>query len=128
MNNADKNKKESFIYKYLFKLPYQFILDCCSENREVSREEERKLFQILPNVMDDFIEFCHMIKRKIGIIIFYDKESINFLKNLIGQLSRSTNCLNLLKENFIIYPILANSRDGNKIQDLIIDINNKYIK
>ena len=127
MNNADKNKKESFIYKYLFKLPYQFILDCCSENREVSREDERKLFQILPNVMDDFVEFCHMIKRKIGIIIFYDKESINFLKNLIGQLSRSTNCLNLLKENFIIYPILANSRDGNKIQDLIIDINNNEL-
>ena len=126
-NQNNKNKKESFIYKYLFKLPYNFILDCCTENREVSRETEKKLFRVLPNLMDDFVEFCHLIKRKIGIIIFYNKNSLNFLNNLIMQLSRSTNCMNLMKNNFLIYPILANSRDGNKIQELIIDDNNNEI-
>ena len=126
-NQNNKNKKESFIYKYLFKLPYNFILDCCTENREVSRETEKKLFRVLPNLMDDFVEFCHLIKRKIGIIIFYNKNSLNFLNNLIMQLSRSTNCMNLMKDNFLIYPILANSRDGNKIQELIIDDNNNEI-
>ncbi len=124
LNQNNQNKKESFIYKYLFKFPYKFLLDCCSENREVSREAEKKLFRILPNLMDDFVEFCHLIKRKVGIIIFYNKNSINFLKYLIMQLSRSTNCMNLMKENFMIYPILANSRDGNKIQELIIDDDN----
>ena len=123
-NNNINNKKESFMYKYFIKLPYQFLLNCCSDNREVSKEEERKLFRILPNLMDDFIEFCHLIKRKIGIIVFYGEDNINFLKNLMGQLSRSTNCINLIKEYFIIFPILANSRDGNKIQELIIDDNN----
>ena len=126
-NQNNKNKKESFIYKYLFKLPYNLILDCCTENREVSRETEKKLFRVLPNLMDDFVEFCHLIKRKIGIIIFYNKNSLNFLNNLIMQLSRSTNCMNLMKNNFLIYPILANSRDGNKIQELIIDDNNNEI-
>ena len=126
-NQNNKNKKESFIYKYLFKVPYNFILDCCTENREVSRETEKKLFRVLPNLMDDFVEFCHLIKRKIGIIIFYNKNSLNFLNNLIMQLSRSTNCMNLMKNNFLIYPILANSRDGNKIQELIIDDNNNEI-
>ena len=124
LNRNNKNKKESFIYKYLFKFPYKFLVDCCSENREVSREAEKKLFRILPNLMDDFVEFCHLIKRKIGIIIFYNKNSINFLKYLITQLSRSTNCMNLMKENFVIYPILSNSRDGYKIQELIINDNN----
>ena len=124
LNQNNQNKKESFIYKYLFKFPYKILLDCCSENREVSREAEKKLFRILPNLMDDFVEFCHLIKRKVGIIIFYNKNSINFLKYLIMQLSRSTNCMNLMKENFMIYPILANSRDGNKIQELIIDDDN----
>ena len=127
LNQNNKNKKESFIYKYLFKFPYQFLLDCCSENREVSREAEKRLFRNLPNLMDDFVEFCHLIKRKIGIIIFYNKNSVNFLKYLIMQLSRSTNCLNLMKENFIVYPILANSRDGYKIQELIIDNNNNEL-
>ena len=128
-NNTNNNNQtnENFLYKYFIKLPYQFLLNCCSENREVSKSEERKLFQILPNLMDDFLEFCHLIKRKIGIIVFYSEENLNFLKNIIGQLSRSTNCINLLKENFMIYPILANSRDGNKIQDLIIDDNNNEL-
>ncbi len=123
-NNNINNKKERFMYKYFIKLPYQFLLNCCSDNRAVSKEEERKLFRILPNLMDDFIEFCHLIKRKIGIIVFYGEDNINFLKNLMGQLSRSTNCINLIKEYFIIFPIMANSRDGNKIQELIIDDNN----
>jgi hypothetical protein len=128
-NNTNNNNQsnENFLYKYFIKLPYQFLLNCCSENREVSKSEERKIFQILPNLMDDFLEFCHLIKRKIGIIVFYSEENLNFLKNIIGQLSRSTNCINLLKENFMIYPILANSRDGNKIQDLIIDDNNNEL-
>ena len=44
------------------------------------------------------------------------------------QLSRSTNFMNLMKENFLIYPILANSRDGNKIQELIInDVDNNEL-
>ena len=128
LNQNNKNKKESFIYKYLFKFPYKFLVDCCSENREVSREAEKKLFRILPNLIDDFVEFCHLIKKKIGIIIFYNKNSINFLKYLITQLSRSTNCMNLMKENFVTYPILANSRDGNKIQELIINDNNNNNK
>ena len=128
-NNIElnNNKKENLFYKYCIKLPYQFLLNCCSENREISKTEERKLFQPLPNLMDDFVEFCHLIKRKIGIIIFYDGNSINFLKSLISQISRSTNIMNLMKENFYIYPILENTKDGNKIQELIIDENNNEL-
>jgi len=125
LNNNDQN--ENIFYKYFIKLPYQFILNCCSENRAVSKEDERKLFQLLPNLMDDFVEFCHLIKRKIGIIIFYDGNCINFLKSLFTQISRSTNIMNLMKENFTIYPILDNTKDGNKIQDLIIDENNNEL-
>ena len=125
LNNINQN--ENIFYKYCIKLPYQFILNCCSENRAVSKEDERKLFQLLPNLMDDFVEFCHLIKRKIGIIIFYDGNCVNFLKSLFTQISRSTNIMNLIKENFSIYPVLDNTKDGNKIQDLIIDENNNEL-
>ena len=118
------NKKENILYKYCIKLPYKFLLNCCSDNREVSKSEEKKIFNFLPNLMDDFIEFCHSIKRKIGIIIYYDRNSINYLKIFIAQLSRSTNCINLMKRNFMIYPILDKTKDVNKIQDLINYDNN----
>ena len=125
--NTNSNKKENFFYKYCIKIPYQFILNCCSDNREISKSDERKLFQLLPNLMDDFIEFCHLIRRKIGIIVFYDGNNIIFLKNLFAQISRSTNCMNLLKEYFMIYPVLDNTKEANKIQELIIDENNNEL-
>ena len=125
--NTNSNKKENFFYKYCIKIPYQFILNCCSDNREISKSDERKIFQLLPNLMDDFIEFCHLIRRKIGIIVFYDGNNIIFLKNLFAQISRSTNCMNLLKEYFMIYPVLDNTKEANKIQELIIDENNNEL-
>ena len=125
--NTNSNKKENFFYKYCIKIPYQFILNCCSDNREISKSDERKIFQLLPNLMDDFIEFCHLIRRKIGIIVFYDGNNIIFLKNLFAQISRSTNCMNLLKEYFMIYPVLDNTKEASKIQELIIDENNNEL-
>ena len=125
--NTNSNKKENFFYKYCIKIPYQFILNCCSDNREISKSDERKIFQLLPNLMDDFIEFCHLIRRKIGIIVFYDGNNIIFLKNLFAQISRSTNCMNLLKVYFMIYPVLDNTKEANKIQELIIDENNNEL-
>ena len=119
--NINEQNGESFIYKYFVKLPYQFILNCCSENREVSKEDEKKLFRFFPNLVDDFLEFCHLIKKKIGIIIFYSGKNIIFLKTLISYISRSTNNMNIMKQYFVVFPILANTRDSNKIQDLIID-------
>ena len=119
--NINEQNRESFIYKYFVKLPYQFILNCCSENREVSKEDEKKLFRFFPNLVDDFLEFCHLIKKKIGIVIFYSGKNIIFLKTLISYISRSTNNMNIMKQYFVVFPILANTRDSNKIQDLIID-------
>ena len=119
--NINEQNRESFIYKYFVKLPYQFILNCCSENREVSKEDEKKLFRFFPNLVDDFLEFCHLIKKKIGIIIFYSGKNIIFLKTLISYISRSTNNMNIMKQYFVVFPILANTRDSYKIQDLIID-------
>ena len=119
--NINEQNRESFIYKYFVKLPYQFILNCCSENREVSKEDEKKLFRFFPNLVDDFLEFCHLIKKKIGIIIFYSGKNIIFLKTLISYISRSTKNMNIMKQYFVVFPILANTRDSNKIQDLIID-------
>jgi hypothetical protein len=62
-----------------------------------------------------------MLKRKIGIIIFYRGNNIPFLNNLISQICRSTMSFNILKQSFIIYPLLANTNEGNKTQDIVTD-------
>ena len=56
-NNNDltikKVKKENIITKF-FSGTINFLLDCCSERREVKKAEEKKIFQYLPNINDDF--------------------------------------------------------------------------
>ena len=113
-------KKESICKKILY-APLNFLLDCCTERREVKKSEEKKVFHYLPNIYDDFYEFCQMLKNRIGIIIFYRGNNIPFLNNLISQICRSTISLNILKKSFIIYPILANTKEGIKTQDIITD-------
>ena len=116
--NNDKNSKWSFINKYFFK-PINSLLNCCSEKRDVKKSEEKKIFQFLPNISDDFINFCQTIKRKIGIIIFYTSNNIPFLKNFISLLCRSSLSFNILKQNFIIYPLLANTNEGYRIHNIV---------
>ena len=115
-----KNKKES-IFKKIINFPLNLLLDCCTERREVKRSEEKKIFHYLPNIYDDFSKFCQMLKRKIGIIIFYRGNNTPFLNNLISQICRSTMSFNILKQSFIIYPLLANTNEGNKTQDIVTD-------
>ena len=123
-NNNNKTikiqKKKGFINKY-FLGTIKFLLDCCSERREVTKNEEKKLFQYLPNLTDDFIYFCQSIKKKIGIIIFYTSNNLEFLHKFISQISRSTLTMNIIKNNFIIFPLLANTNEGYKIQEIVSD-------
>ena len=116
----NNKKKVNFIKKYLFNT-IKFFLDCCSEKREVKKSEEKKIFNNLPNVKDDFIEFCQIIKRRIGIIIFYSANNVPFLNNFISQIYRSSILFNMLKQNFVIYPLLENTNEGYRMQNIISD-------
>ena len=123
-NNNDltikKVKKENIITKF-FSGTINFLLDCCSERREVKKAEEKKIFQYLPNINDDFFEFCRTLKRKIGIIILYTGSTVPFLNNLISQICRSTISFNVLKKDFIIYPALASTNEGSRLQSIVSD-------
>lgn len=116
----NNNKKQNFFKKYILN-PINFFFDCCSERREVTKDEEKKIFNYLPNTKDDFIEFCEIIKRRIGIIIFYTSNNVPFLNDLISQICRSSISFNLLKQNFVIYPLLANTNEGYRTQNIISD-------
>jgi hypothetical protein len=124
INNNDltikKVKKENIITKF-FSGTINFLLDCCSERREVKKAEEKKIFQYLPNINDDFFEFCRTLKRKIGIIILYTGNTVPFLNNLISQICRSTISFNVLKKDFIIYPVLASTNEGSRLQSIVSD-------
>ena len=115
-----KKRKLNFFQKCIF-IPINFLLDCCTERREVTKSEEKKIFHYLPNINDDFFNFCQLLKKKIGIIIFYTSNNILFLNDLISQICRSTMSFNMLKNNFIIYPILANTNEGKRLQNIVSD-------
>lgn len=102
------------------------LFNSCYTRREVDIEEENKIFKFLPNKINDYETFNKLIKKNIGILIFYSAEKVDFIKKFIGQVCRNTNLVNLLKNNFIIYPLLSSTDEACKIENMITDKNLIY--
>ena len=123
-NNSNNNNQGFFSY-YIFE-PLKNLFSSCYNTREVDLEEEDKIFRFLPNKIDDFEKFKLLINRNIGIIILYNSSNILFLNNFITQICRNTTLTNLLKNNFIIYPLLSSTNQAFQIQNMITEKNLIY--
>ena len=119
-NNKNFQENEGFLSKYILS-PLRAILGACIEKREVDLEEEERIFHLLPNKVNDTRKFCECIRRKVGIIVFYSVNNVQFLTRFINQLSRNTMLINLMKKYLYIFPLLANTNDGYKMQNVITD-------
>ena len=119
-NNNNNQENEGFFSRY-FLSPIRALLGACSEKREIDLDEEERIFHLLPNKIHDTNRFCQLIKRKIGIIIFYTANNVQFLNTFFNQLSHSTYLINFIKKNFFIYPLLANTNEGYRMQNVISD-------
>ena len=96
-------------------------MGACKEKRDIERDEEERIFHFLPNKTYDPYKFCQLITRRIGIIIFYNANNVQFMTNFVTQVSRNSIIMNLLRQYFIIYPLLENTSDGYKMQNAISD-------
>ena len=125
-NNNPPNPPEnqSFISRYIFGPIAGFfnaIIGTCKERREIDLDEEERIFHFLPNKIHDSYKFCKFITKKIGIIIFYTGNDVHFFTDFVSLVSRNSMMMNLLRQNFVIYPLLANSNEGYKMQNAISD-------
>ena len=122
INNNSEN--ESFFNKYIVSPIsgiFNALIGSCKEKRDIEKDEEERIFHFLPNKIFDSYKFCRLITRRIGIIIFYSANDVQFLNNFVTQISRNSMIMNLLKQYFIIYPLLSNTNDGYKMQNIISD-------
>ena len=119
-NRQNEEENEGFISKYILG-PIKALLGACKEKREVERDEEERIFHLFPNKIYDSRRFCQLIRRKIGIIIFYTGNNVQFLNRFINQMSRNSMLINLLRQNFCVYPLLANTNEGYRMQNVISD-------
>ena len=116
-NNNNNNNDQGFFSSYILE-PIKNLFSSCYHPREIDIEEENKIFQFLPNKVDDMNKFNTLIKKNIGIIILYNGNNIQFLNSLITQICRNSMLINLLKQNFIIYPLLSSTKDGFNIEKM----------
>lgn len=125
-NNANKNQNdnddEGFLSKYIFS-PIMSLFSSCYSNADSELEEDSKIFQYLPNKIKDFHKFNQFIKKYLGIIIFYNKNNIEFLRELINKICRNSTLMNILKQKCVIFPIYSLSSNGYKIIDILSDSN-----
>ena len=110
--NNDNQENQGFINRYIISPIsglFNAIIGSCKEKREIELDEEERIFHFLPNKVQNSYKFCQIITRRIGIIIFYSGNDVQLLNNLISQISRNSMIMNLLRQYFIIYPLLANT-------------------
>ena len=122
-DSIQNNNEEGILGKFFSSICSLFNSCTYNNNREVDSEEENRIFQFLPNKVNDFIRFNNLINKYIGIIIFYNGKNISFLNRFITQICRNTMLINLLKEYFIFFPLLEKTEESEKTQNLI-NINN----
>ena len=122
-DSIQNNNEEGILGKFFSSICSLFNSCTYNNNREVDSEEENRIFQFLPNRVNDFIRFNNLINKYIGIIIFYNGKNISFLNRFITQICRNTMLINLLKEYFIFFPLLEKTEESEKTQNLI-NINN----
>ena len=125
-NNQNNNtpENENFFNKYIISPIsgiFNALIGSCKEKRDIEKDEEERIFHFLPNKIFDSYKFCRLITRRIGIVIFYSANDVQFLNNFVTQISRNSMIMNLLKQYFIIYPLLSNTNDGYKMQNIISD-------
>ena len=120
INNNSNNNNEGF-FSSLFSPIFSIFVSCFNNNKSEINIEDDKIFDLLPNKITDSTRFKQLINRRIGIIIFYDRKNIPFLNNFISHISRNTTIMNLLKQNFIILPLLSTTEKAEFIQKTITD-------
>ena len=116
--NINEQENESFLSRYIISPIsglFSALIGACKERREIDLDEEERIFHFLPNKIHDTYKFCKFITRKIGIIIFYTGNDVHFFNNFVSQVSRNSMMMNLLRQYFVIYPLLANTNDGYKM-------------
>ena len=127
--NINEQENESFLSRYIISPIsglFSALIGACKERREIDLDEEERIFHFLPNKIHDTYKFCKFITRKIGIIIFYTGNDVHFFNNFVSQVSRNSMMMNLLRQYFVIYPLLANTNDGYKMQNAISDSQLKF--
>jgi len=124
VNNSSNNNdnEEGFISRYIIS-PIMSLFSSCVNYSDSDLEDDSKVFHFLPNKVKDFAKFNQFIKKYLGIIIFYDRNNLEFLKDLITKICRNTTLMNILRQNCIIFPVLSTSSNGYRIQDINLDSN-----
>ena len=101
------------------------LFSSCYSNADSELEEDSKIFQYLPNKIKDFHKYNQFIKKYLGIIIFYNKNNIEFLREFINKICRNSTLMNILKQKCVIFPIYSLSSNGYKIIDILSGSNLK---
>ena len=126
-NNIKQNKKidkssnnednEGFINRYIIS-PIMSIFGSCIRSTDSDLEDD-SIFYFLPNTILDFSKFNQCIKKRLGIIIIYEKNHLDFLRVFINKICRNSSLMDILKKNCIIFPIFSSSSNGYRIQNIL---------
>ena len=104
--------------EYILK-PIMSLCCLCCKKSDSDNEEEKNIFKLLPNNVNNLSVFKQSLINKLGLIIIYNQRNIPFLKSFINKIIENDMILNSLKSKCIIIPLLGDSNEGLQLQNTI---------
>ena len=98
-----------------------FITSFCGERKEIDPSEEDRIFSPLPGRVKTFNTFTTHLKTRIGILIIYNKDSLQEMNELVSNIINDQITLELIQHNCVVYVVLGSSIEGKRISSLLPD-------
>lgn len=124
VNPSNRQEKQGLLSRIFFNPIYNiynFVSSFCGEKREVDEEEEDRIFSVLPSRVKNLSSFMTIAKNKVGIMFIYSGKNIEEIKNLIGNILKDKELVQIMSQNCTVYSVLGNTNEGMDITSEISD-------
>jgi len=97
IQNTDSSRRQSpgIFSRYILNPIKKLAIFLCPRGDQFT-EEENRIFADLPEKVSNFNSFCTLIKSKIGIIILYTEQDLDFFTNIVNNLKREEHTMDTL--------------------------------
>jgi hypothetical protein len=101
-NTESRTRQSPSIFSRYILNPIKRLATFLCPRGDQFTEEENRIFSDLPEKVNNFNSFCTIIKSKIGIIILYTEQDLDFFTNIVNNLKREEHTMDTVV-NFLYY-------------------------
>jgi hypothetical protein len=117
-NQIRPAQQQGFFNRWVVRpLGYMASFFCSRNNNDLNNENP--LFADFPDKTNNINSFNTAARRKLGLLVIYQNNDFTYLDRFVNEVKQTGYIMDILRENYVIYPVLLNSNEGRRIVTLI---------